>query len=156
MASGQREIPGNTGLKYETNEREFVFALILLVFFRNLNKNTTQTKSLVSSCSYRVGHIAGDLRRLFVSHRNVSEEHQLWRAHGRPYELPAPGHVCQHPMERPCHPTAPLQEHCRGAFPLKCGWVCNLILRKLALGKRHECALERVLYVGLLCNDTVC
>lgn len=79
-------------------------------------QNTNAALPLIPSCSYWVQHIIGDLRRLVVTDWNDSTQYQLWRAHGSSYAFPALRHECQHLMERPCHPTAQVQEHCRGAF----------------------------------------
>lgn len=59
MASGQREIPGNISLKYETNEREFVFALSLLFFQKLKQKYNTDKKALFHPAAIESGTSSG-------------------------------------------------------------------------------------------------
>lgn len=59
MASGQGEIPGNTSLKYETNEREFVFALILLFFSETETKIQRRQKASFHLAAIESGTSSG-------------------------------------------------------------------------------------------------
>lgn len=77
-------------------------------------KHFYYTASFLSLSSW-VWHIIRNLRSLIVSDWNNSAQYQLWWAHGSPFAFTTCRHDCQHLMERPCHPTAQVQERCRGA-----------------------------------------